>query len=75
MAAHKKISSKVNGCKQAHLFGWGAAAKSWREEWGASFISPVSPVLGCLFVAVDRDTLPKQVSLLPGGGGTPANFG
>ena len=22
-------------CEQAHLFGWGAAIGSWREEWGA----------------------------------------
>ena len=21
-------------CEQAHLFEWGASAKSWREEWG-----------------------------------------
>ena len=21
-------------CEQAHLFGWGAATESWREEWG-----------------------------------------
>ena len=21
-------------CEQAHLFGWGASTKSWREEWG-----------------------------------------
>ena len=21
-------------CEQAHLLGWGASTKSWREEWG-----------------------------------------
>ena len=41
-------------CEQAHLFGWGAATESWREEWGeekslflalhALFLA--SPVLG-----------------------------
>ena len=36
-------------CEQAHLFGWGAASESWREEWGFSVphsFSPASLVLG-----------------------------
>ena len=36
-------------CKQARLFGWGAATESWREQWGFSArhsFSPASRVLG-----------------------------
>ena len=29
-----QIARCMLACEQAHLFGWGASTKSWREEWG-----------------------------------------
>ena len=43
-------------CEQAHLFGWGAAIGSWREEGG----------LYTHFSSLRRFSVPKQVSLVAG---------
>ena len=50
-------SDIILACKQAHLFGQGIVGKGAGEKNGAG---------SRFFVAFDRDTLPKQVSLLAG---------
>ena len=51
-----RCSTNWVACEQAHLFGWGAATESWREEWA----------LHTHLSLLCRFSVPKQVSLLAG---------
>ena len=42
----KPLVKPVVACEQAHLFGWGPAAESWREEWASVLGKQVSLLAG-----------------------------